>query len=501
MSKQRTIVTTKRFEIYIVNEVEYKKDLTENEKTELNNSRNEQYQFLRNEMYWQNRAMNDLMSFMWAKRRYRDDIKLLDDSYMSKVEEVGSRVNKLQSELSEFYKDKEKNKVKIEKHLKSIKTSQDRLKKLSESKSKEATEVLSLALGQTMQTIERDYISRSYYPEKIVKADTVDRLVPAVRSDFNNSVVGVLKGEDRIVSYGKDNPLMFRGRNIKFSQSELGYYANLYGITFKVKLPRKRNKGDLVATLDRIISEEYRKCDSQIQYKNNKWYLLMAIEQEVDTSHTKVDGRVLGVDMGIAIPAYVALSDNTEIRQPFGSAQEFFKTNQQFKKRRERLQSQLQLAKGGKGRKDKLSRLDDLKDKKANFAKTYNHQLSKKIVDFAVKHSVSAIHMENLTKDGFDDRLLADWSYYQLREFVTYKAKRCGIAVKLINPAYTSQKCSKCGHTDRENRPKKEKGQSYFKCTKCGNEINADHNAAVNIARSNDIQKEDLTSEFDLGVA
>ena len=45
---------------------------------------------------------------------------------------------------------------------------------------------------------------------------------------------------------------------------------------------------------------------------------------------------------------------------------------------------------------------------------------------------------------------------------------------------YTSQKCSRCRHIDKENRQTQEK----FVCTECGFELNADHNAAVNIARA-----------------
>ena len=63
---------------------------------------------------------------------------------------------------------------------------------------------------------------------------------------------------------------------------------------------------------------------------------------------------------------------------------------------------------------------------------------------------------------------------------VEYKADRVGIKVKYINPSYTSQKCSRCGHIDKENRQTQEK----FVCTQCGFELNADHNAAINIARA-----------------
>ncbi len=50
--------------------------------------------------------------------------------------------------------------------------------------------------------------------------------------------------------------------------------------------------------------------------------------------------------------------------------------------------------------------------------------------------------------------------------------------VERINPAYTSQTCSTCGHCAPENR----ENQAVFRCTACGHQANADVNAAVNIA-------------------
>ena len=47
-----------------------------------------------------------------------------------------------------------------------------------------------------------------------------------------------------------------------------------------------------------------------------------------------------------------------------------------------------------------------------------------------------------------------------------------------INPTFTSQRCSACGHIAGENR----KSQAVFACTACGCTDNADLNAARNIA-------------------
>jgi transposase len=50
--------------------------------------------------------------------------------------------------------------------------------------------------------------------------------------------------------------------------------------------------------------------------------------------------------------------------------------------------------------------------------------------------------------------------------------------VEKVPPAYTSQRCSACGHVARENR----ESQAAFLCTACGYACNADVNAARNIA-------------------
>jgi transposase len=50
--------------------------------------------------------------------------------------------------------------------------------------------------------------------------------------------------------------------------------------------------------------------------------------------------------------------------------------------------------------------------------------------------------------------------------------------VEKVNPAYTSQTCSVCGHRAPDNR----KNQAVFRCVACGHRANADVNAAINIA-------------------
>jgi transposase len=63
-------------------------------------------------------------------------------------------------------------------------------------------------------------------------------------------------------------------------------------------------------------------------------------------------------------------------------------------------------------------------------------------------------------------------------DLVRRLAHKAAGRVEKVNPAYTSQTCSVCGHRAPENR----ENQAVFRCVACGHQANADVNAAINIA-------------------
>lgn len=94
--------------------------------------------------------------------------------------------------------------------------------------------------------------------------------------------------------------------------------------------------------------------------------------------------------------------------------------------------------------------------------------------------------MEDLSKAtaNTNERMLKDWSYYDLQSKIEYKAKELGIEVNYINPKYTSKRCSRCGCIHNENRDG-QKDQARFECKICGYKENADINASKNISIPN----------------
>ena len=317
--------------------------------------------------------------------------------------------------------------------------------------------------------------------------DTLSLISQYVKREFSNTPLKQLaRGERSLPTFKRTFPLMVTGKSLKFNYDEDGNVIIKWvnKISFKVVLGSgkiNKNKIELQHTLNKIINGEYKVGQSSLDFdKNNNLIINLTFDIPNKESKELIKDRILGVDLGIKYPAFMCLNDNTYKKEGLGCADDFIRVREQMQHRRKKLQRSLKLTNGGKGRNKKLQALDRLRDKEKDFVTTYNHAISNKIVEFAKKHKCEYIHLEKLTKDGFPNTILRNWSYYQLQSYIEYKAEREGIKVRYVDPSYTSQTCSRCGNIDKENR----QTQEEFKCTKCGFELNADHNAAINISRS-----------------
>ncbi|MGC9167261.1 MAG: zinc ribbon domain-containing protein, partial [Thermoplasmata archaeon] len=93
--------------------------------------------------------------------------------------------------------------------------------------------------------------------------------------------------------------------------------------------------------------------------------------------------------------------------------------------------------------------------------------------------ALNPAHMKQKDQGKKFRKMLGSWSPAERQKFIEYKAEDAGkivLIVLCVNPKHTSQKCSKCGYIDKENRH-----GSVFKCKNCGFELNTDLNASRNI--------------------
>jgi IS605 OrfB family transposase len=229
-----------------------------------------------------------------------------------------------------------------------------------------------------------------------------------------------------------------------------------------------RQEIDFVTGDHQLALLQYQQGESDLVYKKGAFYLFTTCDVP-DEVPIDPEGW-LGVDLGIA---NIAADSNGEMYS--GSAVK------NVRHRQRRLRRKLQKCQTDSARR----KLKKLAGQEQRFARHVNHTISKRIVAKA-QGTGQGIALENL--GGIRDRVtvrksqratLHSWSFYQLRQFVDYKAQRYGVPVVYVDPRNTSRECSACGHIDKANR----KTQATFSCTSCGHAAHADVNAAINIGR------------------
>ena len=337
---------------------------------------------------------------------------------------------------------------------------------------------------------------------------TTAEIKQRVNADFNTAMKKGLKyGRISLPSYRDTNPLIAPRDYVRLrsdSPKDCGIYhpyddnktfvENLSsdtletfikfanGITFKVVYGNPHKSRELRTVFSRIFNGQYDVRGSSIEISGKNIILNLTLETPKETAKLD-DSVVVGVDLGIAVPAVCALNTNDYVKKSLGSVDEFLRVRTKIQAEKRRLQKQLVYTSGGHGRNKKLSALDKFSEYEKNWVRTYNHTISRQVVDFALDNKAKYINLEDLS--GFGERtshnfILRNWSYYQLQKYIEEKASRVGIVVRYVDAYHTSQNCSCCGHWEEGQRV----DQSHFVCKKCGATLNADFNAARNIAMS-----------------
>ena len=221
-----------------------------------------------------------------------------------------------------------------------------------------------------------------------------------------------------------------------------------------------------------LLNDDYEFSTSTVHYDSDadEFYLHAAMERELDASSPEKaeDSRVLGVDCNV--DDHIAVTSTGKF---IGNADYLNHQRREFEKRRASLQQT--------GTRSAHLTYQRLGDRFGHWSRDYLHRCSKQIVKEAERHGCTHIAFEDLTQIRgriSDGKKFQQWAFRELQEQVAYKAEEHGIVVETVEPSYTSQQCSKCGCTLEENR----EGQ-HFACLDCSYSVNADYNAAKNVAR------------------
>ncbi len=212
-----------------------------------------------------------------------------------------------------------------------------------------------------------------------------------------------------------------------------------------------------------------KKGTMRIVRKNGK--LMAQVAAQMPEPPSRQDKPVIiGVDLGLKVPAVVAVSNHNV--KFFGNGRENKFVRRRYKKLRQKL-----------GKTKKQKQIKKISNKEQRWMKDRDHKLSREIINFAKDNSVTIIRLESLKGIRNTTRTsrknaknLHNWSFYRLSMFIEYKAKLAGIKVEYVNPAYTSQTCPMCGQKNKAR-------DRQYQC-KCGYHTHRDLVGAINIQRS-----------------
>lgn len=217
----------------------------------------------------------------------------------------------------------------------------------------------------------------------------------------------------------------------------------------------------------------YIKGEADLVFKKGKFFLFQTVEVlEEDVEDIE---EFIGLDFGIT--DIVSTSEGKTYSSD---------TLNRYRERQRMIRGSIQ-SKGTRGRTRQCKRgcarlLKRLKGRERTTATIINHTISKRIVAEAKQRGVGIAiedlkHIRRTSKrrnKTFRTKLNS-WNFSQLREFLAYKCRLSGVKLIVVQPEYTSQTCHKCHHIGiRSNKS--------FKCNHCGCDMDADINAAKNIA-------------------
>lgn len=219
----------------------------------------------------------------------------------------------------------------------------------------------------------------------------------------------------------------------------------------------------------------YKFGTAKLVYKHDKFFLHIPVTYDIADCNDAEICNIVGIDRGIN---FVVATYDSNHKTGFVSGKAIKQKRAHYSK----LRKELQMRQTPSSRR----RLKAIGQRENRWMQDVNHQISKALVENNPNHTLFVI--EDLSgvrhateKVKLQNRYInVSWAFYDLEQKLIYKATQHEDKVIKVNPAYTSQCCPKCGHTEKANRNKK---QHLFCCKNCGYQSNDDRIGAMNLYR------------------
>jgi putative transposase len=276
-------------------------------------------------------------------------------------------------------------------------------------------------------------------------AEVHSQTLQAIIERYSNSMKKFFKGAGYPRWATKRNWKSIPFKSIKTTHN--AFKLPSFGVikVFKFKLP----KGDL-------------KTATLIKEADGIYLKVVVNEKDIDKVNSE-NQAICAIDMGITY--FLTTSDSEFVNNPkhlFKKLEELRIENRSLARKKKR----------GKNFYKQVDKLQLLHQKIERVRKDFLHKESRNLANKYETIVREDLNIKGMSKNTKLSKHILDCSWGKFFELLEYKTN-----VIKVNSKYTSQQCSKCGHTCKENR----KTQSLFQCVECGYFENADLQATYNI--------------------
>ena len=314
-------------------------------------------------------------------------------------------------------------------------------------------------LGKSPSKVEQQAAFPRWKKEHPELSDVFSQVLQnvAVRVDlafdafFRRVKAGDTPGFPRIKGDGYDS--------FTYPQSGFGFQQG------KLRLSKISNPkiGDVAIRLHRPIDGTIKTCT--IRRVRHKWYVCFSCE--VGPELLPPSEEQVGIDVGLK--TFASLSNGENVENP-----RFFRKEEKvLAKAQRKLAKQVRGSRKRRKAKKVVSRIHErVRNRRHDFV----HQTARKIVNRFGVIAVEKLNVKGMVKNHCLAKSISDASWSMFRNVLSQKAARAARIYAEVNPAYTSQTCSGCGHIT-----KKPLSQRQHDCSICGLRLDRDTNAAINI--------------------
>lgn len=236
------------------------------------------------------------------------------------------------------------------------------------------------------------------------------------------------------------------------------------GFSLNGNILRLSKIGNVKVVLHRPVEGNIKTCTIK-RSSTDKWYVMFSCEWE--PTPLPENNEAVGIDVGLH--SFATLSTGEHIENP-----RFFRQEEKALAKAQRKLSKAE--KGTLERKKRRKVVARIHERIAWKRQDFIHQHSRRIINRFGIIAVEDIHVNRMLHNHCLAKSISDAAWSGFFQLLAQKAAWAARQFVAVNPAYTSQTCSSCGH--RQKMPLSER---VFKCPCCGLELDRDHNAAVNI--------------------